>query len=391
MSELIKSTSVSDQFRWTLLTTASALAVLALIQRSGEAKAAEDDPTRPIVWVELGGQLESLDADEQKFVPPFILATPRPAPETISPLSVGHPPRNSFGEEGKISIEPQNSSWVFSAAIRYGRSNAKQSLHQQSYPTQLIPYAQYHSGTPVPGIQMRHRVALQFIDAQNQSSESQTILDFQAGKDVGLGMFGAGGLSVFNFGVRFAQFGSKSSVAFKSDPDAHPIYKYAYGAKIFKSGAYHFNSAEALTKRSFSGVGPSLSWDASASILGQSDTGQIRLDWGVNAAMLFGRQKATVHHQTKALYYKGRYSVTYPPRMTLYRHTPPDQVRARSVVVPNLGGFAGVSFRYSNAKLSLGYRADFFFSAMDGGIDVRKTYDRDFHGPFATISVGLGG
>jgi hypothetical protein len=56
-----------------------------------------------------------------------------------------------------------------------------------------------------------------------------------------------------------------------------------------------------------------------------------------------------------------------------------------------VGGFAGVSFRYSRAKLSLGYRADFFFGAMDGGIDTRATYDRNFYGPFATISIGLGG
>jgi len=60
-------------------------------------------------------------------------------------------------------------------------------------------------------------------------------------------------------------------------------------------------------------------------------------------------------------------------------------------VVPNLGGFAGLSFKYPNAKVSVGYRADFFFGAMDGGIDAHKSYDRDFYGPFATVSIGLGG
>jgi hypothetical protein len=38
--------------------------------------------------------------------------------------------------------------------------------------------------------------------------------------------------------------------------------------------------------------------------------------------------------------------------------------RSRSVVVPNLGGFASFSACYSNSKLSFGYRADFFFGAM---------------------------
>jgi hypothetical protein len=60
-------------------------------------------------------------------------------------------------------------------------------------------------------------------------------------------------------------------------------------------------------------------------------------------------------------------------------------------VVPNIGGFAGFSLKFPNARVSLGYRADFFFGAMDGGIDTRKTYDRNFYGPFAKISIGLGG
>ena len=34
--------------------------------------------------------------------------------------------------------------------------------------------------------------------------------------------------------------------------------------------------------------------------------------------------------------------------------------------------------------------ADFFFGAMDGGIDARKSKNRGFYGPYASISVGLG-
>jgi hypothetical protein len=59
--------------------------------------------------------------------------------------------------------------------------------------------------------------------------------------------------------------------------------------------------------------------------------------------------------------------------------------------VPNLGGFAGVSLRYPNAKVSFGYKADFFFGAIDGGIDSRHTDNMGFHGPFAMIAIGLGG
>ena len=59
------------------------------------------------------------------------------------------------------------------------------------------------------------------------------------------------------------------------------------------------------------------------------------------------------------------------------------------VVVPNLGGFAGVSFVNGSAKIKFGYRADFFFGAMDEGIDTRKSETLGFYGPFATISIGL--
>lgn len=59
-------------------------------------------------------------------------------------------------------------------------------------------------------------------------------------------------------------------------------------------------------------------------------------------------------------------------------------------MVPNIGGFAGVSFLYDRARVSFGYRADVFFGAVDEGLDTRKTYNRDFYGPFATVSIGLG-
>jgi hypothetical protein len=59
--------------------------------------------------------------------------------------------------------------------------------------------------------------------------------------------------------------------------------------------------------------------------------------------------------------------------------------------VPNLGGFAGVSYRYNNAKISFGYRADLFFGAIDGGIDHRHSETLNMGGPFANISFGLGG
>lgn len=401
MSELTNMHAAVASFRWQLLASVSAIAMIGFTLEPSTAMAADPDGDRPQVWIELGGQMEQLDQGEAQFVPPFILTTPRPAPETVDPLSVSHLPRNSYGAEGKLSFEPKNSNWIFSAAVRIGRSNSHQALHQQSYPTKGIPRFQFPPSFPPPAtpIPTDPRLALQFIDVERQSAESHTILDFQAGKDVGLGVLGAGTSSVFNFGIRFAQFGLKSNIAFKSDPDAHPTYASFYGIKAHirsfgVGGVYHLNAATALTTRNFHGVGPSISWNASAPVLGNSQDGQVALDWGLNGAILFGRQHAKVHHQTTARYHAGAYlyaSNFGDNTTTPYRNAPPDRNRAHSVIVPNIGGFAGISFRYSQAKLSLGYRADFFFGAIDGGIDERKSEAIGFHGPFVTIGVGLGG
>jgi hypothetical protein len=109
----------------------------------------------------------------------------------------------------------------------------------------------------------------------------------------------------------------------------------------------------------------------------------VALNWGINAAAIFGRQKIEGHVEARGTYFFGS-------KTTHYLRNGPIS-RSRSVLVPNVGGFAGVSVRYPNVKVSLGYRADFFFGAMDAGIDARHTRNVGFHGPFAKISIGLGG
>jgi len=386
MSELMNTSGRSRQFLWQLLSTASALALIGTMAAVPDAKAAQDED-RPTIWIELGGSLQRLDTSEEKYTPPFLLQTPRPGPETIDPLSVGHLPPSSFDEEGKITFQPENSSWSFSAAVRYGRSQAHQHLHQQSYNTgPLFPVTPYQ----FPAYQH----VFQFIDAGKTSDESHAILDFQAGKDVGLGMFGAGSSSVFNVGVRFAQFSVKSTTTFGSDPDAHLIPGYFeitpnWIIAYVKSADYHINAASAIASRAFRGIGPSLSWNASAPAIGNAQHGEIAFDWGVNAALLFGRQKADVHHQSTARYHQGHYyNVPVTPN---YPDPGTDRHRSRTVMVPNVGGFAGVTLRLQNFKVSAGYRADFFFGAMDGGIDAAKKENLGFYGPFASVSIGLGG
>jgi hypothetical protein len=109
--------------------------------------------------------------------------------------------------------------------------------------------------------------------------------------------------------------------------------------------------------------------------------------------VLFGKQKVRVQHQATGWYQTGGFFdfSNIPPRQIVYQPGLVSLARKKSVTVPNIGGFAGISFKYDAAKVSFGYKADFFFGAIDGGIDARKTYDRNFYGPYASISIGLGG
>jgi hypothetical protein len=371
MNELMNTSSGSN-IRWRLLATVSAITLLSVISVGEDAHAAGESD-QPTVWIEIGGQLERVDGGQAPFAPPFTLITPTPAPyKEGSPLIAQRPPRFSFGGEAKIVFEPEGTDWVLSAAVRYGRSNGKRHVRQQTdlpnnitFGTRVFPY---------PG--------QQFADTKTNNLGGDTVVDFQVGKDVGLGMLGHEGSAVLTAGVRFAQIQQHSHIEMKARPEW--VFLETFGFLI--DASYHSYAANVDISRNFHGVGPSISWNAATPIAGSDEHGEVLFDWGLNAAVLFGRQKMSEQHHTSSQYYH-RFNFT----KTIYPVKSGSHSRSRSVTVPNVGGFAGLAYRVENFKMGLGYRADFFFGAIDGGIDARKTYDRDFYGPFATISIGLGG
>ncbi len=412
MSELMKTTARHTDFRWRLLTTVSALALIAVASTRGKADAS-DDADRPTVWIELSGQLEAMGKTQDEFTAPFLSG-----PQTLEPFSFHHdasgvrtlvpepaapfyrsqplqaqkPPKQSFGGEAKLSFQPDGSDWVLSASVRYGRSNGKRNTSQQT--ASRMPYI---GNTSLPSY-IRTPDIVRFSDAAASYKESHAVLDFQVGKDVGLGIFGRHASSILNLGVRFAQFTSSSAVTVKADPYLQ-IYSHAVirrPTNPTKYNKYHFDTRfhtyalAAHSARSFHGIGPSLSWSGSAPFVGNSDTAEFTFDWGVNGAVLFGRQKSSVEHKTGAYDRYHTQNFIYDARHTQYKNHR-TLTRSKSVIVPNLGGFAGVSLKFPNAKVSLGYRADFFFGAIDAGIDTSHMADVSFHGPFASISIGLGG
>ncbi len=398
MSELINTSDNRATIRWKLLTGASALALTV----SSVAAAYAEDADRPPIWIDLGGQAERVGATPQLFVPPFFANAP--SADLAPMVKAQEPSLYSLGLDGKISFSPEDSDWVLSAAVRYGKSSAKRHKHQQT----PLPYLHQYEGTAVasqPGVS-------QFGDGQAELTESHLVIDFQAGKDVGLGLFGAHGSSVISAGVRFANFRANSNITLNARPlnevgaSHYAIFPHIYRSlpaphyATFKFKNYdlfrHTYAATMQAQREARGVGPTVSWKASLPVAGNNKDMTFNFDWGVNAALLFGRQRTRERHKSSGHYYSqtgGPFlvGVIHHRSGALYApHSPIPQTRTRNVTIPNVGGFAGISLKLPNAKVSLGYRADMFFGAMDGGIDARKSENRGFFGPFANISVGIG-
>ncbi len=403
MSELINSTS-KKHFRWHLLTSVSALAVLV---SAGANNARAQDTDRPTVWIELGAGLDRVNRDHDLFVPNFIPANAGAAPfEPVSPIEAQRPPRYALSGEAKLTFEPTGSNWVFSAGLRYGRSNGKKEIHQQTF----IDIENYFPPSKIFGVGTPTQTIAKFATTKTEDRQSYVIADFQAGRDVGLGMFGNNGSSVMSFGVRFAQFASRTKTNMKARPNIDvvnrfdspqftqppiPTYFPSLSSKYFPSYRFNAYSAYRDNSRSFSGVGPSLSWTGSAPIAGNPSENSILFDWGINGSVLFGRQKAREQHNKTARRYElANVGTEYPSGEgthynVIYKSRPAARSRSHCATVPNIGGFAGISFKMPNAKVSFGYRADVFFGAIDGGNEARHTRDIIFHGPFAKFSIGL--
>jgi iron complex outermembrane recepter protein len=369
MSELINTQDGHRGFRRQLLASVSAFALISFTC----AAFAEDD--RPTLWIELGAQSEQVNGFGDPVDIPF--AAKAVSDGFQSPTELQRVLSQSFGEEGAISFQPENSDWVFSISARYGRAEGGAATHEQ---TPANP-REFHIGTHPPGYGTP-RLA-RYSETHVKNDETHTILDFQVGKDVGVGLFKNGAKSIFGFGVRFAQFTSKQTLGLNADPD------YYLPSNLKYKKYHHAYLGNSHIQRSFRGIGPSISWNASAPVIGNAGHGALTLDWGVNASILFGRQKVLGHHQITGNFYKTGPVTKY--HFTSHTHQSGDPNRSHTVTVPNLGGFAGLSYVFTNAKLSVGYRGDFFFGAIDGGIDAAKKETRGFYGPFASVSVGLGG
>jgi iron complex outermembrane receptor protein len=341
----------------------------------------DTDGGKPPLWIELGGQMEAVHGLGDPVSQPYMQTLAQDG--FASPVKLQRALDQSFGEEGTVSFQPDGSDWIYAASVRYGRTSTQKSDHEQTNNTfKIIVGTQPVYVTP-NGPASGFVKGRKFEDVQVSNNETHAIVDFSAGTDVGLGSLNSAAESTLSVGVRFVQFSSSQNLSLHADPD------FKFPTTVSGPETHTTIAAMSHINRSFHGAGPSFSWKGSLPLDGDLQSGEIDLDLGANGALLFGRQKVRGHHQTTSSYYKshlffGRYSTNTTAAAA-------NQNRSKSVIVPNLGGFAGVSWTYRNAKVSFGYRADEFFGAIDGGIDTHRSENVGFFGPFANISIGLGG
>jgi hypothetical protein len=193
------------------------------------------------------------------------------------------------------------------------------------------------------------------------------VVDFSAGKDVGIGLFRSTGSVAL--GVRIAQFNQMGDDMVSSAP-----------YKIFPRQRLYFQTDH--FERRTSAWGPSVSWNGAIPLTEGGDS-KLSVEWGALGALLFGKQKVSGHNKSREFYHSG-------PRTGEIDFPSVSIERRKNALIPNLEGSAALSFSLPAAKVTIGYRADAFWNAVDGGIEVHKSKGQFLHGPFATISIGLG-
>ena len=340
MSELVLTRSQST--RWQLLAGASALALMASM--AAPAQADEDNH----FYFEIGGSYGAQAGGSTGWFLPFAapgeptgggeggesgsntgarIHSPTGPDGVTLPIGTG----SSWDFESALKVQPAETDLIFSLGVKFGR-NARRSAFATFTQTTPYSYTKLYEGAAT------HR-------------ESHINIDFQVGKDFGLGMFGREGTSVFSAGLRYAHFTARTNTGF------------------YTSTKYFAGGGSTLAKRSFVGVGPMISWEASTPLSEMGDGG-ISFDWGLNAAVLFGRQKAS-----GVLLYDDGYAL--------------GTSRDRNVTVPELGGSVGFSYRPSDSglRIAFGYRVDAAFGALDAGVFENWQVDRIQHGPFLKIGI----
>jgi outer membrane receptor protein involved in Fe transport len=337
--------------------------------------------------VELGGQIQRQDAPYQSLAPDFANAFS----QAIDPRAAQQRDLDwGDGRDVTLMYRPAGSPWTVSAGLRHGRTNSGITrLHREeasgpkacSFPIAGIGslFCDPNSSKYSP---YNFRAAMDWSDASAVNREEHTLVDFEVGRDLGVGAFNV--KSSLALGLRYAQFRSSTDATMYGIPDWEHLPDGWANIPV----ASHYYGASLAAARKFKGAGPTLSWDASKRLLGDELTGHVDLDWSATGGVLFGKQWSAVGGFEQRGEFLGTYNTRPRPAVA---KVPFSFDRSGSATVPLLDLAVGVSYEVQRFKLSTGYRWERYFNVLDAGYAEREDYDRTIDGPYFKIAVGFGG
>jgi hypothetical protein len=212
------------------------------------------------------------------------------------------------------------------------------------------------------------------------------------GRDFGIGAASERSLrSNLSAGLAYADLHSSADISIHARPDfTWPAMIVQPSPPPFPTAHVHRLQAELQARRGFRGAGPALRWDGSLALLGNEETtGRINVDMSLGGAVLFGKQKNRTRENLFGVYAGGYFLDTTTIIESYDTHSL--FVRDKSVTIPEANASLGLSYELGGLKVGTGYRWERYFKAIDAGIDERKTYDRQFDGPYFKVSLGFGG
>jgi hypothetical protein len=230
-----------------------------------------------------------------------------------------------WGSGGGVTFvyQPEPKGWSLFGSVRYGRARGSAEEHPQWAPTggyyanekytaafkQMLPPDQQYYLYLHPAF----KGLVNYATTTGRNEESHAMVDFAAGKDLGLGSW-RDARTHLDAGFQYAKFRSSSNADLHGRPD---MYFPPYG--IFKYGGHWHRFWGTLdARREFEGAGPSLALSHSLRLLGDAGvTGRIDADFGLGGSVLFGKQSADVTGIVRGDYHYGFDQLTkYGPGVT---------------------------------------------------------------------------
>jgi len=316
-----KPTSLS--LKWNL----SALALIASAGGAGVAAAATPDEAGGGITVDVQGQYNLSDNhDLSTFgdTGPFLLQdNPTLHPGTGYDLA------------GTVSYQAPGSDLSYSVGVRYGRTNTSGKSFHTAYDTK---YSFSRSG-------------------RASHTQEHLFVDFNVGKDVGMGIWGPG-VSTVGGGIRYAHLSSLTRGSFATSS------KY-----ISRAGSFRIN-------RRNDAVGPRIFVQQTSFLPGSMGQSGFSIGWGGGVGVLFGRQTVSAIN-------------TFTEDEGSLYNAFPGGSRSHNVTSPDVDAFFQLGFTPPHTGLTIGagYRFEEVFNALDGGYSVRSQQDFVQQGPYVDVSI----